>query len=125
MPIPGFEPGIVTGIHGIGGTLETLKSWMAGTRPGHDANGHGLADQVPLVSAGRERRKFAAFVRWRRCLTGQQWDTPGDEAKNGGSANRVPLVSATRKRRKSTAISHRRPRLTGQPRVKPAHDGIL
>ena len=89
MPIPGFELGIVAGIHGIGGRREPLKTWMAGTTPGHDANDHGLADQVPLVSAGRQRRKFAAFVRWRQCLTGQQWDTPGDDAKRDGLADRV------------------------------------
>ena len=72
-------PALVAGIHGIGGTLETLKTWMAGTTPGHDANGHGLADQVPLVLAGRQRRKFAAFVRWRQCLTGQQWVKPAHD----------------------------------------------
>jgi hypothetical protein len=117
---PAVMPVRVAGIHEFSGTLETLKTWMAGTTPGHDANGHGLADQVPLVSAERQRRKFTAFVRWRQCLTGQQWDTPGDDAKSDGSANRVPLVSATRMHRKSTAISHRRQRLTGQPWVKPA-----
>ena len=51
--VPTVVPALVAGIRGIGGTLETLKTWMAGTTPGHDANGHGLADQVPLVSAGR------------------------------------------------------------------------
>ena len=64
MPVPAASTrGSVAGIHGIGGALETLKTWMAGTRPGYDANGGGLVDQVALVSARRKCGKCVVFPR--------------------------------------------------------------
>ena len=50
---PPVMPAPFAGIHGICGTFETLKTWMAGTTPCHDANGDGMTDQVPFVSARR------------------------------------------------------------------------
>ena len=71
--VPTVMPALVAGIHGIGGTLETLKTWMAGTTPGHDANGDDLAGRVPVVEATRKRRKSATFPRPRQRSTGQPW----------------------------------------------------
>ena len=70
--VPTVKPALVAGIHGIGGTFETLKTWMAGTTPGHDANGDDLAGRVPVVEATRKRRKSATFPRPRQRSTGQQ-----------------------------------------------------
>jgi hypothetical protein len=113
MAIPGFEPGMITSIHEIDGTLETLKTWMAGTTPDHDANGDGLAGRVPVVEATRKRRKSATFPRPRQRSNGQPWDTPGDDARSDGLVDRVSVVSATRNRKKSAPFPHGHQRLTG------------
>jgi len=62
-PFPGWTlPGV------IGGTLETLKTWMA------------TAWRIKSRSSQPGwPKKFAAFGRWRQCLTGQQWSLLGDD----------------------------------------------
>jgi hypothetical protein len=39
-------PVLVTSIHDIGIARGFAKTWMAGTRPGHDATGDGSADRA-------------------------------------------------------------------------------
>ena len=73
MPIRGFDPRIVTGIHEISETLGIPKTWIAGTTPGDDAKSDGSAGRIRVVSVTRNRRVSATFLRRRQCLTGQPW----------------------------------------------------
>jgi hypothetical protein len=66
-------PVLVTGIHEINGTLGIPKTWMAGTRPGHDATGDGLAERVSVVKIRFKRGKSPTFSRRFHHLTGQPW----------------------------------------------------
>ena len=56
-------PVLVTGIHEISGTLGIPNTWMAGTRPGHDATGGGPKRRGPACRTRAPRNGGTGLVR--------------------------------------------------------------
>ena len=63
MHDPVVMPALVAGIHDREGTRGIAKTWMAGTKPGHDENSDGAADRTTIIRARLWRQNFATFRR--------------------------------------------------------------